>query len=158
LHAPTVSQAAETIDGTSGIFCGYCREPARCFQGDPKETCGGDGIVAQCNATNAICATAPYTSCQQFSPGAFGDPLARRIDVDASVGANLGDFAAHGATFASISCVPPTFQVNCLAPPCPPNDTTNLDSLGSFPGPAALSLQGRLRLLRSALGTPPAGP
>jgi len=149
LRAPTVSKVGKTIGALAGVFCGYCRQPGHCFQGDPNPSCGGaaDGVVTECSAISSTCITEPFTSCHQSSGGAFGEGLAQRIEVSASLGGNLGDLVPHDATLASIACIPPTFQRTCPEPPCPPNYQVDLDFLGSFPGPAALSLQGQLRLV-----------
>jgi hypothetical protein len=123
------------------VFSGFCRdllgEGSGCFEGDTGGTCPGgaqDKIGVPCDS-DADC-SAPYESCAQRTPGAFGPGQAptQIIVFGASDALCLGDGAPHDSTLVSIFDIPPTFNAT-------------VDAAGDLPGPGAAMLQGEAQLL-----------
>jgi hypothetical protein len=125
------------------VFSGFCRdllgEGSGCFEGDTGGTCPGgaqDKIGVPCDSGSDC--SAPYESCAQRTPGAFGPGQApTQINVfGLPDGLCLGDGALHDSTLVSIFDIPPTFNAT-------------VDAAGDLPGPGAAMLQGDAQLLPS---------
>lgn len=145
----SLTKNAVDRDGGQRNFCGFCRDVAiegsGCFEGDPD--LGGasgcpdssttncqpaSGQTAECGTATPCTSdgdcTAPYESCVQADPGAFGNATATQITVTGLVAQSLTDGAPHPATLVGVSCVPPTFG--------------GPDPIFNLPGPAVLTLEG----------------
>jgi hypothetical protein len=112
--------------GQPAAFCGFCRrpDPPDDFEMPPRPC-----------AANAACTNAPFTLCQQRTPGAFGLGMATNVAAAGHApAACLGDGLAHAMTFGAAPCIPPTG--NAL-----------VDRALDLPGPGALTLPGTAELL-----------
>ena len=149
----TGTQGKEAADGQ---FCGFCRdvyptgEPgdtgSRCFEGDYRAQCpdsatgdckpfsgmtGACGVPIPCDS-DADC-FAPYESCEQRNPGAFGYAPATEISATGMSPGDLRDRAPHPMTKVSVMCVPPTFS-------------PFTDAATDFPSPGVSSVPGVFQL------------
>lgn len=102
----------------SGFFLTVAPQP-QTFSTRPRSWSAPDGL---------FCAG-------QRSPGAFGNPAARRIELTEGPAGDLRDGQLHAASLLDLSCVPATGQ-------------PEIDALSDFPGPQALSIAGAVRLLQ----------
>jgi hypothetical protein len=70
----------------------------------------------------------------QRNPGAFGDPLVRRIELSRGPAGSLRDGQPHLASLLDVKCEPASG--NAAA-----------DQASDFPGPSARSVSGSLQLI-----------
>ena len=110
-------------------FCGFCRNPGDLLFEDPPHQC-----VLDSECTNGV-----YTRCQQYTGGAFGNPLADSITMTGALAGDLTDGAGHTGIIASAFCIGPT-----------QNGAVN--STGNIPSPGTTSAFTQLQLLGSPSG------
>ena len=99
--------------------------------GNPTDIagCGAPATIPCDSDTDCY---APYETCEQRNPGAFGHSGAVRINMWGALAGNISDRGPHAATLSGPFCVPPTFYM------------ADLESC--LPGPGAVSLMGELQL------------
>ena len=127
------TMTARDMAQQTNVFCGFCAKAV----GTPEGT-ATKGPAHPCTA-DADCTTAPFTTCQQKSIGAFGtdNTLLKTARTISEMGARAGsllDRAAHASILGSVFCIPPTFE-------------PNVDGTASLGGPGAVSLVGQSQLL-----------
>jgi hypothetical protein len=106
-------------------------QPASYHAGVPGASIDGCGTPIRCDS-NADC-YAPYESCQQFQPGAFGAADGSSITVWGHPAGDLRDRSAHEVSPVSLHYIPPTWQ-------------NHVDTASKFPSPAAVVLKSTFRL------------
>ncbi len=113
-------------DVQANTFCGFCGQPPPgvTFYHPPT----------RCTADADCASFATFMKCRQRTPGAFGNGLARTITMTGSPAGDVRDRLPHAAILASVFCIPSSYSLI-------------VDTAGDLPGPGAVSIAGRMRLL-----------